>query len=188
MGCGKGGVRKGDPLSPQLFNFVAEGLSAILTAACVAGHIYGVVPHLSPGGISHLQYVDDTIILIQYDELAVVNLKFLLMCFGNMSVLKINFHKSEVVVLGQPRVIQDRVGQCLNYKLGFLPMTYLGLPIADRKFTIEQWSFLVQKLADREEPSIGRFLSSGGRLILSNSYLASLPTYAMGLFLLKEGP
>ena len=60
----KRGVRKGDPLSPQLFNFVAEGLSAILTAACVAGHIYGVVPHLSPGGISHLQYTDDTIILL----------------------------------------------------------------------------------------------------------------------------
>ena len=61
----KHGVRQGDLLSPQLFNFVAGGLSTILTAACAAGHIQGVVPHLSPGGISHLQYVDDTIILIE---------------------------------------------------------------------------------------------------------------------------
>ena len=60
----KRGVRQGDLLSPQLFNFVAEGLSAILTAACHSGHICGMVPYLVPGGISHLQYADDTIILL----------------------------------------------------------------------------------------------------------------------------
>ena len=43
------------------------------------------------------------------------------------------------------------------------------------------------KLAARVEPWVGRFLSSGGRLILSNSYLASLPMFAMGLFLLQDG-
>ena len=185
----KRGVRQGDPLSLQLFNFVAEGLSAILSAAGVTGHIRGVVPHLVPGGVSHLQYADDTIILVQYDEVELANLKFLLMCFENMSGLKINYHKSEVVVLGHPPPpeIQNRVANILNCKLGSLPMTYLGLPIADQKLTVEQWSFLVQKLADRVEPWIGRFLSSGGRLILSNSCLASLPMYAMGLFLLQEG-
>ena len=80
-------------------------------------------PHLIEGSISHLQYADDTIIPIQYDELEVSNLKFLLMCFENMSGLKINYHKSEVVVLGHPLEIQDRVAQCLNCKLGSLPMT-----------------------------------------------------------------
>jgi hypothetical protein len=51
----KRGVRKGDPLSPLLFNFIGEALSAILSAAGRAGHIHGLVPHLNPGGISHLQ-------------------------------------------------------------------------------------------------------------------------------------
>ena len=46
----KRGVRQGDPLSPLLFNFIAEGLSAMLSAANSAGHIHGVVPHLVPGG------------------------------------------------------------------------------------------------------------------------------------------
>ena len=64
-------VRQGDLLSPHLFNFVAEGLSAILSVACNARHIRGVVPHLVPGGISHLQYADDAIILLQYDELEI---------------------------------------------------------------------------------------------------------------------
>jgi hypothetical protein len=53
----KWGVRQGDPLSPLLFDFMADALSVILTRANQAGHISGVLPHLIPGGIAHLQYV-----------------------------------------------------------------------------------------------------------------------------------
>ena len=48
----KRGVRQGDPLSPLLFNFAAEALSAMLFTASAAGHIQGVMLHLIPGGIS----------------------------------------------------------------------------------------------------------------------------------------
>ena len=109
------------------------------------------------------------------------------MCFENMSGLKINYHKSKVVVLGHPTDIQESVANKLNCRIGSLPLTYLGLPISDKHLTAEQWMFLIQRLADRVEPWLGRFLSSGVRLILSNSCLASLPMYAMGLFLLVEG-
>ena len=183
----KRGVRQGDPLSPLLFNFIVEALSAMLSAAASAGHIKGVVPHLIPGGLTHLQYADDTIILIQNEELAIANLKFLLLCFEDMSGLKINFHKSEVFVLEEPLQEQQRIANMFNCKLGEFPFLYLGLPISDRKLTIEQWNYLVAKLADRVEVWTGRLLSSGGRLILSNACLDALPTFAMGLFLLQDG-
>jgi hypothetical protein len=93
-------VRQGDPLSPLLFNFMAEALSVILSSAADAGHIQGVVPHLILGGITQLQYADDTLILIQYNKQHIANLKFLLMWFEDMSGLKINYHKSEVIVMG----------------------------------------------------------------------------------------
>jgi hypothetical protein len=38
--------------------------------------------------------------MIQPDDLAVANLKYILLCFESMSGLRINFHKSEVMVLG----------------------------------------------------------------------------------------
>jgi hypothetical protein len=183
----KRGVRQGDPLTPLLFNFIGETLSAILTAAGRAGHIHGVVLHLIPRGISHLQYADDTLILIQNSEENTANPKFYLMCFEDMSGLKINYHKSEVIVMGQPIGCQSRIANKLNCKLGAFPFTYLGLPISDRKLTREQWLFLVRKLAVKIEPWLGKLLSSGGQLILSNACLDNLPMFAMGLFLLHDG-
>jgi hypothetical protein len=39
-------------------------------------------------------------VLIEPSDLGIANLKFLLLCFENMSGLKINFDKSEVMVTG----------------------------------------------------------------------------------------
>ncbi|KAK1694372.1 hypothetical protein QYE76_011069 [Lolium multiflorum] len=125
------GVRQGDPLSPILFDFLVDGLAALLARANEAGHIKGVVPHLIPGGVTHLQYADDTMVLIQPSDLGIANLKFLLLSFENMSGLKINFDKSEVFVTGVTVAEKHRVADMLNCKLGSLPMKYLGLPWID---------------------------------------------------------
>src|SRR3954470_21478109 len=95
------GVRQGDPISPILFNAAVDALAEILEKAKISGHISGVVGHLIPsGGVTHLQYADDTMIMVEGSDLDIANLKFLLLCFEAMSGLKINFDKSEVVVLG----------------------------------------------------------------------------------------
>ena len=122
-----------------------------------------VAPVISEGqDYPIVQYVDDTLILIQNNDEAFRNLKFLLMCFEDMSGLKINYHKSEVIMMGKPREQQQRVADMLYCKLGKFPFMYLGIPISDRKLTVDQWHFLVLKLATRVEPWMGRFLSSGG--------------------------
>ena len=56
--------------------------------------------NLIPHGLTHLQYADDTIILVELNEACLAHLKFILLCFEAMSGLKINFAKSEVVVTG----------------------------------------------------------------------------------------
>ena len=69
------------PLSPLLFNLAVDALAHILTKAKDQGYVKGVVPHSVSGGITHLQYADDTIIMVGGDLDSISNLKFLLYCF-----------------------------------------------------------------------------------------------------------
>jgi hypothetical protein len=166
---------------------MADALSAMLDAAAHAGHLRGVVPHLIQGGVTHLQYTDNTILLLDLDDISIANLKFILIAFEILSGLKINFLKSEVIVLGVPPSEQARVAQALQCKEGKFPFTYLGFPMSDRTLTMADWEGLIGTVGHRVDPWQGRFMSSAARLTLINSSLLSLTTFMMGLFLLAEG-
>jgi hypothetical protein len=130
------GVRQGDPLSPNLFDFMVDVLAAIIARANVAGHIQGVAPHLIHGGVAHLQYADDTMILTKPSTIGVANLKLILRCVENMSGLKINLSKSEAVVMGITEEEKLRVAEGMNCKLGCLPMKCLGMPVSDKTLSV----------------------------------------------------
>lgn len=169
------GLRQGDPLSPLLFNIVADALSALLDKAIAKSHITGVLTELIPGGISHIQYADDTVIMVDGSYKSIVNLKLLLYCFEWLSGLKINFHKSEVFVFGFSQPETEEMANMLNCKLG-------TLPISDRHLGAMAFSDTYDKMRKRLDPWKGKNLTSGGRLILSNSCLSSLPMYTMGFY------
>jgi hypothetical protein len=179
----KRGVRQGDPISPCCLIFWPRRG----THASAAGHIKGVVSHLVPKGVTHLQYADDTILLIELDDGVIANLKFILICFEILSGLKINFFKSEVIVTGVSPHEQSRVARMFNCKEGGFLITYLGFPIADMKLSIADINYLVETVGHRVDPWQGRYSSTAARIILTNSSLASLPSHCMGLFLLAEG-
>jgi hypothetical protein len=131
------GLRQGDPLSPLMFNLAADALDHILTKAKEKDHIKGVVSNLVPGGLTHLQYADDTVVMVDCDNASIANLKFPLYGFEWMSGLKINYHKSEVVVFGVDKETESNIAKALNCTTGSLPMKYLGFPISDRKLKME---------------------------------------------------
>jgi hypothetical protein len=59
----------------------------------------GLVNSVVPKGIAMLQYADDTILLIQDDLEQARNLKLMFYIFEAMYGLKINFEKSEVMMI-----------------------------------------------------------------------------------------
>jgi hypothetical protein len=181
------GVRQGEPLSLLLFDFVADALDAILAKAREAGHIQGVVPHLILGGVTNLQYADDTMITIQNTEEGLVNLKFILLCLELLSGMKIKFHKSEVIVMGVEAEEKARVAQLLNYKQGKIPFTYLGFTMSEHKTTIADMEPLVATVGKRAAPWQCRFMPSAARLTLIDAYLSNLPLHLMVMFLLADG-
>jgi len=56
------GLGQGDPLSPILFNIVVDMLAILINQAKDEGWVTGIVPHLVDGGLSILQYANDTIL------------------------------------------------------------------------------------------------------------------------------
>jgi hypothetical protein len=63
----KRGLHQGDPMSPILFNFIADMLALLIKRAKADDQIRGVIPHLVDNGLSILQYADDTIIFLDHD-------------------------------------------------------------------------------------------------------------------------
>ena len=96
----KRGLRQGDPMSPILFNIVADMLALLIKRSKADCQIRGVIPHLVDDGLSILQYANDTIIFSDHDLEQANNLKLLLCAFELLSGLKINFHKSEIFCYG----------------------------------------------------------------------------------------
>lgn len=57
-------------------------------------HMKGGWPTLSLGDVQ-LQYIDDTMMLFEPDQLSIAPVKLILLCFEAMSGMKVNFHKSK---------------------------------------------------------------------------------------------
>jgi hypothetical protein len=58
-------VRQGNPLSPILFNLVVDILAVLVKRAQGEGLLTGLGTSLVEGGVSILQYADDTILLLE---------------------------------------------------------------------------------------------------------------------------
>jgi retron-type reverse transcriptase len=59
----KRGVWQGDPISPLLLYIKVDALRAVWLNP-IRKDITGVIPHLIPGGITHFQYANDTMIIM----------------------------------------------------------------------------------------------------------------------------
>jgi hypothetical protein len=125
--------------------------------------------------------------MIEGDDKSIFNMKFILYCFEWISGLRIIYHKSEAYIFGMDEERQMRVANMLNCQLGALPMVYLGIPVSNKKLSKGAFVGVTEKISKRIPPWKGKLMSSGARLILSNSCLSSLPTYIMGFYMLPKG-
>lgn len=178
----KKGLRQGDPLSPVLFNVIVDMLVTLINRAKREGHIEGVIPHLLDDGLSILQYADDTILFMDHDLDKARNLKLILCAFEQLSGLKINFHKSEIFCFGDAKEHEQAYSDLFGCKAGAYPFRYLGIPMHFRKLRNAEWNSVIERIEKKLSSWKGKHLSVGGRLVLINSVLSSLPVYMLSFF------
>ena len=183
----KRGLRQGDPMSPILFNIVADMLTLLIKRAKANDQIRGVIPHLVEDGLSILQYADDTIIFIDHDLEQAKNLKLLLCAFEQLSGLKINFHKSEIFCFGAAKEMKDTYTSLFGCNAGEYPFRYLGIPMHHRQLLNSEWRKIEERFEKKLSCWKAKYLSYGGRLVLLNSVLSSLPLFMMSFFEIPKG-
>ena len=71
---------QGDPLSPILFNLVVDMLAIFIARAKENGQIECPIPHMVDGGLSILQYADQTILFMEHDLEQAKNVQVIFMC------------------------------------------------------------------------------------------------------------
>ncbi|WMV22162.1 hypothetical protein MTR67_015547 [Solanum verrucosum] len=131
--------------------------------------------------VTHLQYVDDTLIFCGAEEEQLKYLRVILVLFEGVSGLHINWRKSFMYPINEVNNM-SYIASILGGVVGTLPTTYLGMPLGAKSKSIEIWNGVIEKCEKKLARWKTQYLSMGGRLTLINSVLNALPTYMMSLF------
>ena len=123
------GVRQGDPLSPLLFVLAADLLQSILNYEKSLGNLQLPIHLEFTEDFPILQYADDTLIFMEGDVSQLTNLKNILQVFSTSTGLKVNYSKSMLVPINIGEEETSTLAQSFGCTVGYLPFTYLGLPL-----------------------------------------------------------
>ena len=182
------GLRQGDHLSPFLFLLVAEGFNGLMKSVSDNNLFTSYkVGNSEPVVVSHLLFVDDTLILGEKSWANIHAMRAILFLFEALSGLKVNYSKSQLVGVNVPASWLSEAAMVLNCKIRTIPFVYLGLPIGGNARRVAFWEPLLYQLKSRLSSWNSKHLSFGGRLVLLKFVLSSLPVYTFSFFKAPSG-
>ncbi|GAU32684.1 hypothetical protein TSUD_145580 [Trifolium subterraneum] len=173
----KRGLKQGDPLAPLLFLIVAEGLGALMRSAVDQGRIKPFVVGRGGMPVSILQYADDTLCIGKASVENLWAIKAVLRGFEMASGLKVNFWKSSIMGVNVSHDFLVMASGFLNCRIGNLPFKYLGLPVGANPRLSTTWAPMLDLLKRRLGKWGNKYISLGGRIVLINSVLSSIPIF-----------
>jgi hypothetical protein len=109
------GLRQGDPLSPYLFLFVADGLSILINRKVSTGAIQELKVCRNAPGISHLLFADDTLLFFRATGEQAAEVKDVLETYGRCTRQQVNPAKCSIMFNGKnQKVAQAQVKSTLQ--------------------------------------------------------------------------
>jgi hypothetical protein len=103
-----------------------------------------------------------------------------------MSGLKINFDKSEVILVGGDNNLASVYADIFNCQVGFFLVKYLGVPVSASRLHVIDWVRLEEKMGKKLDTWQGSSLSIEGRSTLIKASISSSVIYHMSMFLLSK--
>jgi hypothetical protein len=132
--------------------------------------------------VPFLQYADDTIFFVEGSMDEARALHHMINIFGELSSLRLNRDKSSLVCFGLSEEEQGALVVVLMSPRISLPIRYLGLPLRCTRMKKRDWSYLFDKITVKLDGWHSSLLSKGGRLILLNSVITSIPVFYFSIF------
>ena len=83
---------------------------------------------------------------------------------------------------GSARDSQVELSQIFGCDVGALPFQYLGIPMWHKRLRNMAWKHVEERFQKRLSCWKSKLLSVGGRLVLINSVLSSLPMFMLSFF------
>jgi hypothetical protein len=137
------------------------------------------------GGVSSLQYADYTLLFLENNIEKASTSKWLLVCFEQMSGMKINYDKSDLLTIGLDDDNANCFAKIFCCKKSDFPIKYLGVSLHFTKLRRQDLQPVIDKIIKRIAGWRGRLLSYAGRLTLLKACLASIPIYLLSLSVIK---
>lgn len=164
-------------MSPCLFIIVAEFLSRGLD------QLYSQYPSLrynktAPLCVSHLSFADDVIIFVNGCRFSLHRLMNFLHHYETVSGQLINQSKSSFYIKGQTSVSHKTIVQSVTgFQPRQFPFTYLGCPVYVGGVQIRHFDDMIRKIRGMISGWANRLLSFGGKLVLIQHVLSSMPLH-----------
>ena len=183
---GGSGIRQGDPLSPYIFVICMEVLSCMLNRLN-PGHGFNFHPHCEKLSLNHLCFANDLFLFCKGDLGSVQAIYNTLCSFHLISGMRINLAKSEIYCAGiSPSVTADILNG-LGFRMGQLPIRYLGIPLISRKIRNADCKLLIEKITARINHWSSKWLTYAGRVSLIKSVLQSICTFWASVIEIPKG-
>nr|CAD1839573.1 unnamed protein product [Ananas comosus var. bracteatus] len=173
----KRGLRQGDPLSPLLFILCVDVLFRMFQRATSSGLLQD--PGIGEVRVQALQFADDLLIFLDGSPRAAAATKLILDDFAACSGLRINYDKSSLTPINLSEAQATSLASSFGCTVKAFPICYLGLPLSPTRLTRSDYMPLIEKIDNRLAGWKGLNLSRGGRLVLLNSVLSTIPQGAM---------
>ena len=161
------GLRQGDPLSPYLFLLYADVFSSLINNAATNNMLNGVSICRGCPMVSHLFFVDDSLLFCKASTQECQNLMAILDLYEAASGQKVNVDKSSIFfTINTPLKLKAEIMEVMGAMQDSKHNKYLGLPSIIGKSKKEVFAEIKEKVAKKLFRWKEKMLSIGGKEIL----------------------